>query len=874
MCAMTRSHPARHHAGQAPAAGQAIWLGRAVARQLRAGVAVAAAGLCAVLPALAERANAQPAAQAPQATRATRAVAAQAATAATAATGRSVTAPLAVTVTSVSPSYVQEGHAVTISGLVRNLSGATASGLSVGLLASATPLRSRLALANFAAGTETLPQTLVSIRNPTMQTLGAGRSWRWRVSLPASSLGLSCFGVYPLTAKVTAAALQAASDPVPLPYWPAKPTSCAGQTRPRPFPISWIWPLIDAPHQDACAGLTDDRLAGSIAPKGRLGYLLAIGARYAASAELTWAIDPALLDSVRAMKQPYPVGAPATCRPGTEHAAGWLAGLRKTTAGHPVFVTPYADVDVAALVRRGDTADLRRSLAEGDQAAHQILGRGLVPAPLPAGRGNLSAVAWPPGGTASGGLLNYFANPEEANVSAVVLAAPPASPVSYTPGAVTSLLTGTGKRLHILLADRPITALLRSGLASSRSPGARFSVSQLYLAQTAMIAAEAPGSPRPIVVAPPRRWDPTRSLASDLLAETVHTPWLKPSTAGQLAAMKPEYVYKRISQYEPAGQHSARLLRSVSKLDHEIALLQSIRVTRDPELDRAVSGIESSAWSGKAAKQATAMLARTWRYVDSQLRGVSIGGGGKHATYHVTFGGKSSAVTVVIHNKLRYQVSVGLLVRASKAQVTGVPAAITIPALGSSSVKLPVHVTADQGRIRLSLVAPKYSRLAGHPLPAYPLVILVHPTEFGTFALAIVAVALAVFVIASAFRAIRHGRPAPPGGPVPDATAPPAHDQPPGLSEPPAPGTDPPVQAHPAESAGPGSPPSRAAQPGAASGTPGETAIPRRGFGDLGNRPEHTDSVGHDRSELTSAGPAATDQEPAAPSRRATEERR
>src|SRR6266571_4986152 len=323
MCAMTRSHPARHHAGQAPAAGQAIWLGRAVARQLRAGVAVAAAGLCAVLPALAERANAQPAAQAPQATRATRAVAAQAATAATAATGRSVTAPLAVTVTSVSPSYVQEGHAVTISGLVRNLSGATASGLSVGLLASATPLRSRLALANFAAGTETLPQTLVSIRNPTMQTLGAGRSWRWRVSLPASSLGLSCFGVYPLTAKVTAAALQAASDPVPLPYWPAKPTSCAGQTRPRPFPISWIWPLIDAPHQDACAGLTDDRLAGSIAPKGRLGYLLAIGARYAASAELTWAIDPALLDSVRAMKQPYPVGAPATCtRPARTPRAG------------------------------------------------------------------------------------------------------------------------------------------------------------------------------------------------------------------------------------------------------------------------------------------------------------------------------------------------------------------------------------------------------------------------------------------------------------------------------------------------------------------------------------------------------------------------
>ena len=826
MSAMTRSHPARRRAGQAPAAGRAArpgasrrsGAGRALVRQVRAGAAVAAAGLCALLPALAERASAQ---------------AAQAATAgqaAAAATAGSVTAPLAVTVTSVSPPYVREGHTVTITGLVRNLSGSPASGLSVKLLTSATKLASRLDLANFAAGTETPPtETEVSIQDPTRQALDAGQSWRWKVSLPASSLGLSCFGVYPLTAEVIDAAYQSATEPVPLPYWPAQPTSCAGQTRPRPFPISWIWPLIDTPHQDACAGLTDNRLAASIAPKGRLGYLLAIGGRYAASAGLTWAIDPALLDSVRVMKQPYPVGAPATCRPGTQHAASpyaarWLSGLQNETAGHPVFATPYADVDVAALVERSG-ADLRSSSADGDQAAHRILGRGPVPAPLPAGRRHLAAIAWPPGGTASDALLNYFATPA-AHVSTVVLAAPPISPVRYTPGAVTTTLTEIGKRLQVLLADRSITALLRSKLTSSRSPGARFSVSQLYLAQTAMIAAEAPASPRPIVVAPPRRWNPTRSLASDLLAETVHAPWLKPSTAGQLVAMKPEHVYKKITQPGATGPHSRQLLRGVSALDHQIALLQSIRVNPDPELDRAVSGIASSAWRGKAANQATAMLARTRRYVSSQLHGVSIRGGTRHAPYHVTFGGTTSPVNVVIHNNLRYQVSVGLLVRTSKAKVTGEPASITIPEEGSASVKLTVHVTANQGRIRLRLVAPKDSRRAGRPLPAYPVVILVHPTDFGTVALVIVAVALGVFVIASAFRAIRHGRPPPPGE----------------LS------------------------------PGELS--PGGATIPYRGFPDRGNRPEHTDSVGHDRAEPTSAGPSVTDQEPAAPHRRATEERR
>src|SRR5260221_88750 len=157
------------------------------------------------------------------------------------------------------------------------------------------------------------------------------------------------------------------------------------------------------------------------------------------------------------------------------------------------------------------------------------------------------------------------------------------------------------------------------------------------------------------------------------------------------------------------------------------------------------------------------------RYVNSQLngisiRGVSIRGGTKPVPYHVTFGGKTAPVNVVIHNALRYSVQVGLLVQADQAEVSGRGLTrITIPPGNfSSAVTLTVHVRAKQGKIRLTLVSPSNSPLAGHPLPAYPLVIIVHPTNFGTFALAIFAVALALFVTASAFRAIRnvrHARP-------------------------------------------------------------------------------------------------------------------
>src|SRR5262249_820245 len=295
------------------------------------------------------------------------------------------------------------------------------------------------------------------------------------------------------------------------------------------------------------------------------------------------------------------------------------------------------------------------------------------------------------------------------------------------------------------------------------------------------IVAEQPRNRRPIVVAPPRRWDPPRRLASNLLAETVSAPWLEPSTAGQLVTMPPEHVYPRLTQSQPRAELSGRLLSKVSKLDRRIALLQSIRVERNPALSRAILGIESSAWRGKGAKHARALLGRLTRYVDDQFNGISIGsvsgnGGTRHGAYHVTFGGKTSTVNVVIHNALPYTVRVGLAVKATQATVSGQHASITIPAKNySASVKLTVHVHAKHGTIRLSLVAPK-----GLPLPAYPLVIIVHPTNFGTLVLVIFAIALGLFVTASAVRATRTGRPGPP---LAADSEPDVPSTPPGLGE-------------------------------------------------------------------------------------------
>jgi hypothetical protein len=872
------------------------------------------AGFCAALPLLTGTAEAQPGRQPPA-------------------------GPLALSVLSMSPSYAERGQTITITGQIKNLAGTTATGLSVQLTASRSQLRTRSDLETFSDGG--YPSTLPRLGVPPVliKSLGSGQSWRFTIRLPVKKLGLSCFGVYPLALQVTDSAFDVARDPVPLPYWPPKATSCTGQRRPQPFPISWVWPMIDTPDQSVCPGLTGNALAARIAPNGRLANLLAVGARYSSRAGLTWAVDPSMLEGVQTMTRSYQLGATVGttgCKagapqPADPNASRWLADLRTATAGQPLFLTPYADVDVAAVIRARNNADLHRAFEAAGQVGHQILGRSPAPAPVPAGPGQFSAIAWPAAGIANGLVLTSLATQ---HVDSVILTAP-VSPLYYTPGAVSTRPTGIGEPLHALLADHQISALLGRHAASTK-PGDIFDTSQQYVAETAMIASEVPNIRRPIMIAPPRRWDPSKELATNLLEDTVSAPWLQPSTVGQMITLPAEHVYPPSTQSPSAAELPAKLLRDVSRLDHRIELLQSIRVNPDPRLNRAVFAIESSAWRGKDGKNARALLEQMSDYVKSQLHGVTIrGGGGRSNAYRVTFGGKNAQVPLSIHSDLPYRVKVALHVKADHATVTGIPPFIEVPPRGyAPAVKLKVHVNADHGSIRLSLVAPPKSRLPDHPLPAPAQVILVHPTDFGTLALVLFAAVLALFVIASAARAIKHGRPGPPeqaddlGGstqpPAPDehaapvptdesVRAPPGADDPvmrddaPGLPHAerdlpdPVPagaspgyrrtagdsgawvraterGYDPLVrgrtgrqEAEEHDRAGRG--PSRSgwvATPDLHAEEASGSVIRAGGFSNPDNGPEYADSVGNDRSELTSAGPSVGDQEP----RRATEERR
>lgn len=675
--------------------------------------------------------------------------------------------PVIVSVTAISPRYAVPGQTLSITLHVRNVSGGTLRGLSARVLTSKVPFSSRGELEGFAHGTPGPAIAPLRLAPARIGKLAAGVTGTISLRVPVTGLGLSCFGVYPLAVQVSGRAGPLASDQTALPFWPGRLHTCPAQ-RPRPDPIAWIWPLIDRPHQGPCPGLLDNRLAASVAPGGRLYDLLAVGRKYATSARLTWVIDPALLDNVHTMGSPYAVGAGPGCQGGKTMAASpaartWLATAVQATAGHLVIATPYADVDVAALTQHLRNLDASRAFAEGQSVAGLYLKREFAAGRrLPVGR-RLAAVAWPADGIANYPLLENLASFQVGTVILNSAVMPPVTAVSYTPGGVTSTPDGVGTQMRVLLADDALTRFLGSHDAASASPAANFRVRQLFLAETAMIVAERPGVRRPIVVAPPRRWKPSDRVASGLLADTVAAPWLQPSTTGRLLTLPADHLPRSQPRSVSPAELSRRLLRKMAKLDRKVALLESVQVPGQPNLllYRAAFGVESSAWRGSKAAEhrARTLLNRTSRYIAGQWRQLSVGG-----FSNVTLGGTISTVRMHISNRLDYPVQVKLVVTASnrslRASVVGTTKGIiTIPTHVTLTVKLAVKAsTGGAAKITISLHSPN-----GRPLPIKPLVMHIRATQFGTVALVICAAALAVFVIASAARAIRMGRPAPPG---------------------------------------------------------------------------------------------------------------
>ena len=665
---------------------------------------------------------------------------------------------VSVTINAMSPSYATPGATVRLSGTVTNGTRQTKAGLDVRLFTSASHFIARDRMDAYVSRGGA--SDLIPAGNPffVSDSLAPGATAHWTASFQADTQGIASFGVYGVTAQLQDPSGNVISaDQTLLPFWPG--SRVAGLAS--PLKISWLWPLIGQPQQKVCtATLATNDLAGDLGPGGRLSALLSAGASHP-GAQLTWVIDPALLSDVSTMTHRYQVGGQPSCtdaapQPASTAAANWLAALKKVTPDQPTVLTPYANVDMAALVHQGLTRNLATAYQTGEAVADSVL------------HGTFGHdVAWPPGGTADLSLLTNLAATE--HVGTVVLNSSQMPPVNadavFRPDDAVASLRVAGLPMNVLLSDNTLTGVLRAGNTSSGAlaKNTEFAVRQRFLAETAMIAAEAQNSRRTVVVAPPGGWSPSEALASDLLGETTTTPWLTPTTLTSLnSAADTERAVPRHSP--PASKASPdelsrRYLNAVRVVGDRLGVYQSMlyqpAAAYTRSLDEALLATQSAAWRGDGQQQGMALTRGLSAYITSAEKKVRI-----ISSAQVPMGGASGLVPVTIENGLHQAIRVRVVAtvvdntpgRTSQLTIGHFADVVTIPPQSPSSpVRLPVR-SAPQGSTRISL---RLTSANGTPLVFTEKSLTVQSTRYGRAILFLIGAAIGVFVLTSLYRAVR-----------------------------------------------------------------------------------------------------------------------
>ena len=685
--------------------------------------------------------------------------------------------PVSVVFTGLSPQFASPGTTITVTGAVRNTSGLDKQ-LRVQLLDSTAPVSSVSALQqSAAAGSATGQADQPLTNNPTWQSsvLKPGASATWSIRVPVSTMGLTSFGVYKLAAQVYDTQGNPLNNALTyVPYMPAQ-NGPDRSSIPAAQKISWVWPLIDQPlldepWQSACKGQQAAALAQSLGSGGRLGQLLSAASATAGTAALqaqaaqagasrgsqrlatltdpgqslaqenavTWAVDPALIVNVNDLSQ-CGASEPQWARA----ASGWLTRFKAETASQPLFVTPYGDPDVTALIGAGYSVDVKNAFAFGRRQAGQILGRDLAPPGTSSSPADADSVAWSTGGPAAGTAAELAAK----DGVGTLLAGSSALPGSAS--SVGRALTYTGSYVNVLLANDSLASLLGS---AGTGPGSVFSTAQQFLAQTALLAQQHPSGP--IIIAPPQRWQPPAGLASALLSETASAPWLTPATLTSLTAA----AHLPTVQLPASGPGLSPLERQqFSALDADASRQQALRAGPDPNLNLslAVSTVESSAYSGRFTESALGMAQMLASRMAKQEQQVHI-----IAENRITLGGTRGSVPVSIDNRLPFAVRVGLQLAYSQADGIKIsaspPGPRTVPAHTAETIRL--RITAAQTgstTVTMTLLNEANQSLASSPVRT-----TVQTTQVGLLGMIIFGAALGVFLLASAARAIRRGRPA------------------------------------------------------------------------------------------------------------------
>ncbi|TDW89639.1 hypothetical protein EV137_3435 [Kribbella pratensis] len=447
----------------------------------------------------------------------------------------------------------------------------------------------------------------------------------------------------------------------------------------RPVNTALVVPLRHRPTQLGGKNFANDSLATSLAPAGSLGRLLALGRQH----QVTWLVDPAMLDEIRQLAKGYVVvgeNGQTTIGTGQTVATTWLKEFDAGRArGNQVVLLPYGDPDVAGLLDSGEP--LKKLVAQARTKTERSGGE-----LAPGFTNGLSLEGGAAAGrylaAASGGFTG--ATTDDLNlVSSSSWSASTRPVLTSTP--VYDVLTpeGPDQIVRTVIANSSLT----TGGPDPETAESPLQVRQRFAAVTALIAAGGKGAAS-VVVAPPRGWD-SDGRATAALAGSLSLPWIKATDVADVVAANPKpLTTKAPAAAKTNGVLTETQLDGIRQLDDATTTMQNLLVDGNalPEvMTQALLRSTSSGWNGHP-EEARRFSAIELGSANQQLGKVHLVNAsvdrGLRKEIKVNLAGSKGTFPLTITNDTDWSVRVGIVVSSanrSDLKIKRLPTAVLGP---------------------------------------------------------------------------------------------------------------------------------------------------------------------------------------------------
>jgi hypothetical protein len=366
---------------------------------------------------------------------------------------------------------------------------------------------------------------------------GGSRVFTLRMTLEGTSATDSL--IYPLKIDLRTGFTSLAALRTPVIFLVRQPQT--------PLRLVWTFVLHEPVSFDPNGVFTSTSLERDLAQGGRLaGEIRALLAmtQDRAQTPVDVAVSPVLLADLAQMRPGYSVideGERRQVKQGTGGAAASaraIADLRQIVGAPEVEVSalPFAAPNLPSLTIGGMSPDFATQLQRGRDSVETILGRQPDPGLLR-----------PPDSALDPASLDHLAARGVRLLLVDPSTVPPESqPLGFAPPPITSLRTSSGP-VTALVSDPNVGAMLSSELVTEDPVRA----AQAVLGELAAIWLEQPGVDRGIAITFPEEFDPSGAFFGQLVRGVASAPWLRKSTASEMAEAFPPTSESKLAATDP-----------------------------------------------------------------------------------------------------------------------------------------------------------------------------------------------------------------------------------------------------------------------------------------------------------------------------------